>query len=292
MFVKCILLLLPLSVGASAYPNPRTAPLLYAQTLWNKVSDGINAGQGYLHVLKETCTADVTFENPVGTPLIKGREACADLSAWGKIHYIYYHVHDAIFPQNSNEMAVYMHIALHMNDCYMNFPSIVTLRFEGDKIASLVMIWDMANVCGSAAPWSRNSRDLLDYTRGQIAEVDAAVTNRDAGALRRLLTDGFTSDATIESPVGNKPMDASQTADFIQKSGMTSYSHGVIDTIRSPTSPNTVAIYTIVTASFGDCSISFSDIVIWNMDGDKVAKQRSYWDDRVMAKCAKAKKDL
>jgi hypothetical protein len=292
MFLKFLFsfLLLSLSSSAASQPQWRSDPLTWSRGFFRGIYSGINSKHGIESVLREYATPDVQLENPVGTPVKQGIKEVADLSEWGNIHYIFYHIFDAIQPKASDSLAVYMRINVHVNECRTSFPAIVILTFEGEKINSLKYYWDTAALCGTMAPrWNRDSKAAIDFLRREGAALDATLNEGDIKELTRAMGKTYDPEGFVESPMGSGKKAVSTVLTELGRSGLTGFTHDFIEAIQLPTSPNTIATFLITTATIGSCTVSFPDIVIFTYNGGKVSLQQSYWDASLLSECAKQK---
>jgi len=237
---------------------------------------------------EEHFTESAELENPVGTPVQTGCAQIANLSQWGNIHYLVYHVIDA-FPVTENSLAAYIWASISVNDCHTSAPVFQVLVFEGDRIATSKSYWDLDKLCGTSKPWNSGS-NALDFIRGQYVQLDAAYNTAGADMLTRLVGNTFISlDGKMRGPRIPEGVAISDLPRMTAKLGITKINHGFVDAFPLATSPNTVAAYAMVTQSFGRCTVVSPGIIIFTFSGGRVVLQENYWDMNTLAPCIKRK---
>jgi len=284
-------------VCLGAHPNWQTHSLEWARAFAASLQDKLNHDRkGLEGQLKEWFTPSATFENPVGLPAKKGFAQIADLSEWGRFHYLTYHVIDAIPVEQLNAMAVYLNVGLAVNDCHTSFPMVEILTFEGERISAFKSYWDLGSLCGSPAPWT-TSTSVLDFTRDRFERMDKAFNTGGVDGLLGASSEWFSSDSTMRGP---RAPNANPVADLIRDFGplgLKYQTHGIIDAFSLSSKPNVVVSYFSLTLSSDYCTVSFPSLAISTFTGDKVSFTESYWDmNAVLGLCSqqteKKKKDL
>jgi hypothetical protein len=286
MFKLAFLLL----VGASSLRlNWKTDTLAWAREFWGpELAASIVKGENeFFDWCQEHFTKDGKLENPVGKGVKMGCSQIADLSEWGKLHFVIHRVIDA-FPVSDNSFVVYSMVSGQINDCRTTFPMIHEVIMDGIKVASLKSFWDTGKLCGSQ-PWHHKGLATLDFIKGHGAQLDAAF-NLAGGEMLSKLADTFVTPETIvKGPRALQGIKASELPLLATKVGITKMTHAFVDAFSLETSPNTIAAYAIATQSFGDCHVSHPIIFIYTFSGEKLILQQNYWDINMISSCSKKK---
>lgn len=282
-----ILLLLPLSC-LSAPAALISNPLQFARETTSRYVDIVNSGGNLLPFIQEYFNEDATLENPAGSTPRRGHAELASTDHLGKVHHVSVYIIEAMYTKESDTMALYYIVSVHLNDCHTSFPVIQLSKYKGEKVAWQKNYWDPSHLCGAAAPWNQGA-DAVQYSRERYRRL-AEVLN-EGKDLAGYLEQHITEDATCENPVGAPiKQGVKQIADLSGYPKLLHFSATPVEVIRT-VDPNTLATYHITTYQFKNCYVTTPVLGLVTLKGDKVLSRKTYWDTSAFEKCA-SKKEL